>query len=390
MDAVDTYVIRQEEPSLFPVPVAEVPRRRRRWPFVVAGVAVALVAVLGAGAAYMFTRGPDLAAFRSGLHQTAELSLSLQAETERVDAPAGLPGFRSALAESARRLDALERSAQAVEQTRYRLALLDAIDAGRRYVAELESLSVLDRELAPAGRDARALELAGEAERAFDAAAALDSDRTIVRQPALSPTPLTSVLTERHGAWTDYEQALAAAKLERHQQQAKLASLQGFTGRMDGIIGRYQDARDELADWIAQVNSEGTTFSEAYGVLYQQEERRSKLREELALVHAAAAFVVDQQALLGIMDDSVSALSAASRGIAEYQGDEGYSYARYSDTPGWQDFSQASDEIADRLDQVLGSYGVRKDSLVARLSKQVRLPKPPLDESPNLTAAAAA
>src|SRR5262245_30336449 len=79
-DVVERYVIRQEEPPLFPAPaVAEVTRARRKWPFVVAGVALVLAAVLAAATGYLLTRGPDLAAFHGGLHQAAELSLSLQA-----------------------------------------------------------------------------------------------------------------------------------------------------------------------------------------------------------------------------------------------------------------------------------------------------------------------
>jgi hypothetical protein len=379
-EAAETYVIRHEEQPLFPVPeLVELPHRRRKWPFVVLAVGLAVAAALAATAVYMVTRGPDLAAFHTDLEQTGELALSLQAETERLKTPAALAGFRGTLADTARRLDELERDALAVDQTRHRLALLDAIDAGKRYVGELETLTLLDRKITPDGRDARALELAAEAEQAYDAAAALDSDPAVVRNLALSPTPVATVLGERHLAWTNYEQRLAAANALRRQHQATLTSLQGFTNRMDGIVARYQDSRDELADWIAGVNAYGTTYTEAYDVLFQQEQRRSQLRDELALLHPPPAFVADQQALLGIMDDSVSALSAASRGVSEYQSDYGDAYPVYRDTPGWQDFEQASNEIADRLDDVLGSYSARKNTVFAPLSKPVQLPEAPAD-----------
>ena len=377
-DAAETYVIHRQEPPLFAVaPVAAVTRGRRRWPFVVAGVALAVAVALAGAAAYLLTRGPDLAAFHSGLQQTAELSLSMQAQTERLDANATLPVFRSALTDTARRFDVLEQDAQAVNDTRHRLALLAAIDAGKSYAEELGSLTLLDRTVAPAGRDAHALELASDAERAYEAAATLDSDPATVRSLTLTPTPLATVLAERHEAWTNYEQKLATATALRRQQQAKLVSLQGFTNQMDGIIARYQDSRTQLANWIEGVNTQGATYTEAYGVLYQQEEQRSKLRDDLTLLHAPPAFVADQQTLLGIMDDSVSALSAASRGISEYQSDDGYGYPLYSDTPGWLSFEQTSDEIADRLDQELGSYNTRKHTLVASLSRPIQLPNAP-------------
>ena len=66
--AVETYVIRLEEPSAVPSPVVEVPRRRRKWPYVVGVIALALVAVFAAAAAYLLHSWPR----SGGVSQRAE------------------------------------------------------------------------------------------------------------------------------------------------------------------------------------------------------------------------------------------------------------------------------------------------------------------------------
>src|SRR5262245_39398326 len=137
-EAVQAHVIANEEP-LFAVPeMPETRVGRRRWPIVLVGVGLTVAATLAATATYLLTRGPDLAAFHTDLKQTSELSRSVQAKTERLAAPAGLAGFHRTLTRATVRFDELERSAQAVDQTRNRLALLDAIEASRRYVKELD------------------------------------------------------------------------------------------------------------------------------------------------------------------------------------------------------------------------------------------------------------
>jgi hypothetical protein len=150
--------------------------------------------------------------------------------------------------------------------------------------------------------------------------------------------------------------------------------VRSFTGSFDGIIGRYSDSREELGDWTAKVESEGSTYSEAYQVLYQQTERRVQLRDEMVALAAPAEFAAMRADGLSVMDSAIAATEDASRGISEYQSD---SYGSFDQTPGWVSFQEASEQIGTDYSHALADYDAQKRTIIARLAKREPLPKPP-------------
>jgi hypothetical protein len=378
-----TLVLPPEQEPLFPpLPAAGASgSRRRRWPYLLGAAVMLLAAGVGGGVFYLSTRGPDLQVFEQGLGDAGALAVELQRQTDALDAPSDLADFRVGLARQESELARLDGEAITVSQAVPRAALVAFVDAEEQYLRELTRLAELDAKTLLAGQLARARELAVDTEAAYTAArAVLPSTHAAATSLALSPAALERVLSERRAAWITYERELAKAQQVNRRRATQLATLQAFTGRLDGIIDRYSTSRNDLSDWIAGVNSHGASFGEAYQVLEQQAERRRQLRTELAALQPPAAFAGHVSALLALIDRAIEATEAASRGIGEYQFSTYWDgYTRYDETPGWLSFQQASGEISESYGLTLSRYQQAKRTLTARLAKKVPLPKPPAD-----------
>jgi hypothetical protein len=61
--------------------------------------------------------------------------------------------------------------------------------------------------------------------------------------------------------------------------------------------------------------------------------------------------------------------------MAEFQYD--WTYWHYTETPGWQEFEQTTDEITRSYNSALSTYEALKTKLTKKLSKQIALPKLP-------------
>jgi hypothetical protein len=331
-----------------------------------------LVGTLAAASAvYLATRGPNLQAFNDTLREVVALTGGIQSSTDELAATPDLKPFAAMLAVRLDDLDPVEVEARATNPVRHRDALTTAIERQQLYIRELQRLAGLSPSAATTDQFVAVRDLAASAEASLAAALALGPEELRTNLD-LSAAALLRVLATSHRTWLDRKAARASALRINRRRAATLSALQSFTNDFDGIISRYSAARTELSDWIARVNSVGVTYDEAYQMLYQQTERRRELRGELAALRAPAPFAQDKQAVLAAMDRAIDATEAAARGISEYQFD--YSYARYDETPGWQQFESASDEISDAYGQALATYAERKRTLFARLSKRVRVP----------------
>jgi hypothetical protein len=372
------FVLQPGEEALFPPQpvVAEDKRRLSKSQLrALVGGALFVAVLLGSLVLYLAARGPDTAAFNQGYEDTSATIAVIAGATDDVSA-VGLPAYRRTLEAQERELPRLEIAAAAVEQADRRAALVALVRATESYLDELQAAATLPAAQNPQAASDHADQQADELESALAAANALSS-RDELPPPNVSARPLVRALASRHQAFLTYEKRLAAAKALSQRRAALLASAQAFTRSFDGIIGRYSDSRDELGDWTAKVESEGSTYDEAYGVLYQQTERRRQLRDELTALVAPAEFATMKGHVLAVMDSAITATEDASRGISEYQSDAGYTYYSYDQTPGWVSFQKASDQIATHYNRALSAYEHQKRTILARLSKREPLPKPP-------------
>ena len=372
------FVVQPGEEALFPPqPVAAEEKRglsKGKLRALVAGSFLVAV-LLGLIVLYLATRGPDTAAFNQGYEDTSATIAVIDGATDDVTA-VGLPAYRRTLETQERELPRLEIAAAAVEQADRRAALVALVGATERYLDELQAAATLPAAQNPQAASDRADEQADELRSALAAANPLSSHDELA-PPNVSATPLVRSLASRHQAFLTYEKRLAAAKALNRRRAARLASVSSFTGSFDGIIGRYSDSRDELGDWTAKVESEGATWDEAYGVLYQQTDRRRQLRDELTALVAPAEFATMKSDVLAVMDSAITATEDASRGISEYQSDTYYTYGSYDQTPGWVSFQEASEQIGKDYSRGLSAYEHQKRTILARLSKREPLPKPP-------------
>jgi hypothetical protein len=364
--------------ALFPpLPVAAEDKRRlsKGQLRALAGGSLLVAVLLGLLVLYLATRGPDTAAFNQGYEDTSATIAVIAGATDDVS-PVELPAYRRTLRAQERQLPRLEIAAAGVEQADRRAALVALVGATERYLDALKAAATLPAAQNPQAASDRANEQADELEGALAAANSLSS-RDELPPPNVSATPLGTALASRHQAFLTYEKRLAAAKALNRLRAARLRSAQTFTRSFDGIIMRYSDSRDELGDWTAKVESEGSSYDEAYGVLAQQVDRRRELRDELSALHSPAEFATMKADVLAVMDKAITATEDASRGISEYQSDDNYTYYSYDQTPGWLSFQEASDQIATDYSRALSAYEKQKRTITARLSQREPLPTPP-------------
>ncbi len=372
------FVVQPGEEALFPPQPAAAEDKRglsKGKLRALVGGSFLVAVLLGVLVLYLATRGPDTAAFNQGYEDTSATIAVIADATDDVTA-VELPAYRRTLETQERELPRLEIAAAAVEQADRRAALVALVGATESYLDELQAAATLPAAQNPQAASDRADDQADELGSALAAANTLSSHDELP-PPNVSATPLVRALASRHQAFLTYEKRLAAATALNRRRAARLASVSSFTGSFDGIIGRYSDSRDELGDWTAKVESEGATWDEAYGVLYQQTDRRRQLRDELTALVAPAEFATMKSDVLAVMDSAITATEDASRGISEYQSDTYYTYGSYDQTPGWVSFQEASEQIGTDYSRALAAYDAEKRTIIARLGKREPLPKQP-------------
>lgn len=347
-------------------------RRRKRWPY---ALLAAVIVLSGAGAGWWYGyRQPDLKRFADQLDRATELALSSQETTDSLEDPSDLDGFSAEIDDVIAKAEELDGETGDVIDAGRRSALENIVVAQLDYFSELDRLSELPSAEAQPSEYVRARELAGEVEATFAQAKRYDATLEV---PAISPSPLTAVLSDLAAYRKEVLKERARAREINKERAAELAEVNAFTDQLDGIVSRYSSARGELSEWIDNVDQYGSSFNAAYSKLDQQVELRNQLRSELAALTPPDPFGADQAALLAVMDRAVTATQDAYRGIEEFQFDFNYRYLYYYDTPGWRSFEAQTDEISDSYEAALAAYESRKTDVVKRLEKRVPLPELP-------------
>lgn len=349
------------------------PRKpRRRWIY-----ALLIVVLLAAGATAAWWYGyrqPDLRRFADRLNEAAAMAATAQEETDSLSDPSDLDTFSAEVEDLIDDAGDLEGEIADVTDGGRRSALETIVAAELGYLRELDRLSELPSADARPSEYVRVGELAVEVEAAFEAVQEYDPAFDI---PAVSPSPLTSALSDLAAYRKQVIKERERAREINKERAEKLAEVNAFADQLDGIISRYSEARADLADWIANVDQYGSSYNAAYSKLDQQIQLRTQLRSELAALTPPDPFGADQAALLGVMDQAVTATQDAYRGIEEYQFDFSYRYLFYYETPGWRSFEAQTDAISDDYEAALFTYEEHKTDTIQRLEKRVPLPELP-------------
>lgn len=330
-------------------------------------VSLAIVLLLGLAVAgwWFGLRSPDLQRFERATRQVSAILSDAQSTTDEVDGPEDLDAFETEIEGLVDDLGGVE--IEAIRDTDNRARLTHAIDGSSTYLDELIRVASLPSADARPSQYVRVAELAREVEGAV---APLEID-----VPEVSATSLTAALADLAAYRKEVllERARITAQNEARAEQ--LEAVQAFSGQMDGIIGRYGDARMDLQEWINDVRAYGASLLEGYRVLNQHLELRQQLRSELAALSPPEQFATDTQSILGVMDEAIQAMDASTRAIDEYLGS--FYYNSVFQTPGWQQFQTATTSISDRYSAAIATYEANKDEAVRKLSKRIPLPEVP-------------
>jgi len=351
------------------------PSRPRRGYGRAMKVAVGLLAVVAIGiASWYLLRGPDLAPYDEGMRAISAWAEDLQGSANDVTGPEDLASLSESIGDSADDLSDIENEVGDLDAPEHHAALLALIAAETNLLEEVQRLSELPSADVNANELVEVEDLSEEVVSTFAAALDLRQPDPTPASPTFDETPLTSALLDLAEYRKEVIRERARITKANKRRAGELETLKAFTGDVDGIVERYSTARAELSNWITTTDA-GRTWQEAYQVLDQGSSQRAQLRDELASLEAPSAFTSVRSDLLAIMDRAVEAMGAASRGMAEFQYD--WSYWHYTETPGWQEFEQATDEITSSYNSSLNTYEELKSELTKRLSKQTPPPELP-------------
>jgi len=205
----------------------------------------------------------------------------------------------------------------------------------------------------------------------------LDLDRPTTALPSIAAIDgmvagLDDVITRDIREVDAWQRAFAAAKSKK---SAKLATANGYADTMRGYLSQYDTLRSETSDWIDQVDGPGvTTYDEAYQFLGDATSERQNIKDSIDGLDAPGPLAGPQSEISGVLAKAVQAMGDASSGVASYQ--FSYRYHDYKDTPGWQQFESASDEISSGYATAVANWEAAISDYVSSIEDRP-LPKPP-------------
>jgi hypothetical protein len=153
-----------------------------------------------------------------------------------------------------------------------------------------------------------------------------------------------------------------------------MAVASSYSDAMSGYLTQYDELRSATDDWTQMVETDGTTFDEAYQFLGDASASRQNIKNSMAGLSAPSPLEGPQSSLENVLAKSVQAMDSASSGIATYQYD--YSYPDYKLTPGWQQFQSASGEISDEYAAARAEWGSVMDTYVSDLKDRAMPQRP--------------
>jgi hypothetical protein len=132
---------------------------------------------------------------------------------------------------------------------------------------------------------------------------------------------------------------------------------------MRAYLVQYDQLRADTSGFIAKVDSEGSTFDEAYQVLGDGASARENLKSSIAALHAPTAAVASAQSrLVSVLSESVAGIKDAISGLEDYQFDQDSYDFDYKSAPGWKAFEAASTRISAQYAAARNQWQSRLDA----------------------------
>ena len=291
-----------------------------------------------------------------------------------------LKEIREAGRQAETRIPVIDRSIAAVRATndlRYERPALVLLEAEKRYLEAVASTQELtDRKL----RRWKKMRVEATVEKKKVGAvtpliAALDvgEQGEVLPTTAQMEAPLVylddtiTAAAKKIGPWL---KRLYIAKLRKKME---LQAMGEYGTSMDSGDREYTAMRDDTQAWADSVEANGSSYEDAYMYLYEAREKRIALRDALDSAQRPADVEDEHQALIEILNESITLIEDAGYGIT----DEATGYEDdYRDSEGWQNFQSGSDTISGSWPAAM--QALRNELASAKRKVQARkLPKRP-------------
>jgi hypothetical protein len=138
----------------------------------------------------------------------------------------------------------------------------------------------------------------------------------------------------------------AQTRSQRSRNRSSLNELDSYVATVRGHLASYDRLRDETSNWVAKVDRDGATFTEAYQVLGDMAESRQNIKDAIAAIDAPPAVAAAQNRLVLVLGNAVQAMHDATSGISDYQFNQDDYGFDYKQSPGWQEFERSSAQIS--------------------------------------------
>ncbi len=163
----------------------------------------------------------------------------------------------------------------------------------------------------------------------------------------------------------------------RRERRADLAVLDSYASAVRNYQSQYQDLRSKLEDFLAEIDGRGVTFEEAYNGLGDALSGRAQLKQGMSALDAPSALSHAHNSVVSALGRATDALNAAYSGTIDYEYDT-ESYDSYRDTPGWKDFTSASNALAGEYAAAVAAWEEQLKTARARIARKKLPPKPEL------------
>ena len=199
--------------------------------------------------------------------------------------------------------------------------------------------------------------------------------------PDASPVVLAAITAAGHEVRSarrklrSWNRRWESARSERKQ---RLRVMDSYAQSMRSYLVRYDDLRSDMEAWIAKVDSDGASYSDAYEFLADASSGRASVSKGVGALDAPPSLAAQHAQLRVVIDRAAKAVDDAYTGISDYQYSDGGEYDSYKDTPGWQSFSSESETVS-------GAYNAARtawEKRVERRRKAIRNTK--LPAAPNV------
>ena len=174
--------------------------------------------------------------------------------------------------------------------------------------------------------------------------------------------------TQAYATWAAENEAAVDART------SAIASATSYQQQMSGLLSQYADLRNELSDYIEQVQTSGSTVDEGYRQFAQASQARRTIRDQMSSLTPPADADAEHTRLLSIMQDAIAGVEAAERGLDER---ECTVYGcNVFDQPSFQHFRSESQRISTAFADAMTAWEDAAQRAVKR-ARAMELPDKP-------------